>query len=827
MKAFHPGKVSLERLFLPLALGLILFAALFLGACTTSQEGQATPASQAPQPAAAVTGASASSQQTPQTGQTGQAVQGQQTQPVQPSQADTAAPPAAASPSTQPSAGVAVVEAANNSGPLLQVVTTTNFVGDWARVVGGDRAEVFALLQPGGDPHSFVPGGRDVARVADADVVFTVGLGLEAEWLHDLVHNAQADESRVIELGEVVDPMEFSGPDPHGHGEASHEEGHEEPGHDEHGQEEMTALLGKLLVGDGETGALSVIELDHGEVEQDAFDMGSRAGRIYATGSGRFAIAVSSDANMVHIIDGGTYLEPHGDHFDLVNREAGPIGLDLSGDRPVHLFVGDEWAAIYYDGSGDVVLINEHKLEEQGASYQPVRLNAGPQHGAAVPLEDDLFAITPQHPDYASNPEQYRLPITVDIRNLSGDILYSAGDCPSLHGDASNGHIAVFGCEGGVLAVEADHGHFDHSFISAPAGEPEDFRLTTVWGASGVDHFLALGSAVGLYIVEPEEGEMAQLVPAQEGNSPIQAALSPDGELAVVVMSTGEIRLYDLHDGDVIATNSDSLTTPVETGFWGRPHVAMAPGAIFVTDSVGGHVLQLDDHDLEEVDHWDVAGNPTKIAFVGIRGEAEGHEEHGHEEMGHMEAGHDEHGHDEHGHDHGPEDPHFWFDPIRVKLAVNEMAYQLAAQDPANASVYADNAASYGMQLDELHAWIQEHVKQVPPERRLLVTSHDSLGYLAAAYGFEVVGLIIPSLAPDVEPSAEHLAELIDVIRDNNVPAVFGETTVSDKLAQAVARETGAEVVQLYSGSLGVEGSGADTYPWAWCAPTWNELWRP
>ena len=569
-----------------------------------------------------------------------------------------------------------------------------------------------------------------------------------------------------------------------------------------------TALLGKLLVGDGETGAMSIIELDHGEVEQDAFDMGSRAGRIYATGSGRFAIAVASDANMVHIIDGGTYLEPHGDHFDLVNREAGPIGLDLSGDRPVHLFAGDEWATIYYDGSGDVVLINEHELEEQGASYQPVRLSVGPQHGAAVPLEDDLFAITPQHPDYASNPEQYRLPITVDIQDLSGNILYSAGECPSLHGDASNGHVAVFGCAGGVLAVEADHGHFDHSFISAPAGEPEDFRLTTVWGASGVDHFLALGSTVGLYIVEPEEGEMEQLVAAEEGNSPIQAALSQDGELAVVVMSTGEIRLYDLHDGDVIATNSDSLTTPVETGFWGRPHVAMAPGAIFVTDSVGGHVLQLDDHDLEEVDHWDVAGNPTKIAFVGIQGEAEGHDEHGHEEGAHMEAGHDEHGH----HDHGPLDPHFWFDPIRVKLAVNEIAYQLAAQDPDNASVYAANAASYGEQLDELHAWIQEQVAMVPHERRLLVTSHDTLSYLAAAYGFEVVGLVIPSLAPDVEPSAEHLAELIDVVRDNNLPAVFGETTVSEKLAQAVARETGAEVVQLYSGSLGEEGSPGATY---------------
>ena len=67
-------------------------------------------------------------------------------------------------------------------------------------------------------------------------------------------------------------------------------------------------------------------------------------------------------------------------------------------------------------------------------------------------------------------------------------------------------------------------------------------------------------------------------------------------------------------------------------------------------------------------------------------------------------------------------------------------------------------------------------------------------------YGFEIVGLVIPSLATHVEPSAEHIAGLVEVIREHNVPAVFGETTVSDKLAQAVARETGASVVQLYSG---------------------------
>ena len=229
----------------------------------------------------------------------------------------------------------------------------------------------------------------------------------------------------------------------------------------------------------------------------------------------------------------------------------------------------------------------------------------------------------PQHPDYAANPEQYRLPESVDIRDLSGNILYTANGCPNLHGDASNGHMAVFGCTGGALAVVAEEGEYDHVFVPAPEGSPDDFRLTTVWGAPGADHFFALGSGVGLYVVEPEEGEMDQLIPAAEGLTPIQVALSPDGETMIVVMSDGEIRMYDTHDGEIIASNSDALSTPVETGFWARPHIALAPGAIFITDSVGGEVLQLDDHDLEVVNHWEVGGTPVKIAFVGIQGETE------------------------------------------------------------------------------------------------------------------------------------------------------------------------------------------------------------
>ncbi|MYC84175.1 MAG: hypothetical protein F4X18_01495, partial [Acidimicrobiia bacterium] len=104
-----------------------------------------------------------------------------------------------------------VAEATTTTAPPpIQVVATANFVADWARVVGGERVEVFGLLPAGGDPHSYQPGARDVARVAEADIVFTIGLGLETEWLGDLLHSASADESRIVALGDYVDPIEFA-----------------------------------------------------------------------------------------------------------------------------------------------------------------------------------------------------------------------------------------------------------------------------------------------------------------------------------------------------------------------------------------------------------------------------------------------------------------------------------------------------------------------------------------------------------------------------------------------------------------------------------------
>ena len=327
------------------------------------------------------------------------------------------------------------------------VVTTTNIVADWARIVGGDRVEVFSLLPAGSDPHAFQPGAKDVAAIADAEIVLSVGLRLEESWLRELLQNAARDESSIVELAEIVDPIDFG---------------------ETHGE-----------------GVAALLEISH--VVQEVND-----GQISA----------------------------------------------------------------------------ENGLREIKEAIE-----------AAERAEDE--------------------------------------------GEEEGSHLPKMVIE---IIAQAEAGQFD----------------------------------------------------ARQA--------------------------------------------------------------------------------IEEIEHMT----------------SEGEDEH-------------------EGHGHGIHDPHFWFDPLRVKLAVNDIAARLSVIDPDGRATYTSNASAYNAQLDELHAWTQEQVTAVPEEGRFLVTSHDSFGYFANLYDFEVVGVIL-STTTEVEPSPADLAELTHEVEEYGVSAIFGETTVSERLAQSIASESGAEL---------------------------------
>ena len=164
------------------------------------------------------------------------------------------------------------------------------------------------------------------------------------------------------------------------------------------------------------------------------------------------------------------------------------------------------------------------------------------------------------------------------------------------------------------------------------------------------------------------------------------------------------------------------------------------------------------------------------------------------------EEGHDDHddeeGHDDHkGHDHGAEDPHFWFDPLRVVMAVELMMNQLIELDTSNSEAYKTAADAYISELNELDSTVSALIETVPSKNRKLITTHESLGYLEARYGVEVLTTIIPSLTSADEISPAELVDVLDVIEDNNIKVIFVESEAPSVYADTIAAEANIKTV--------------------------------
>jgi ABC-type Zn uptake system ZnuABC Zn-binding protein ZnuA len=158
-------------------------------------------------------------------------------------------------------------------------------------------------------------------------------------------------------------------------------------------------------------------------------------------------------------------------------------------------------------------------------------------------------------------------------------------------------------------------------------------------------------------------------------------------------------------------------------------------------------------------------------------------------------------------------DPHWWHDPRNAEVAVGEIERQLAEADPDGAADFKANAESYLAQIKALDANIAKCMHTVPAEERRLVTDHDAFGYFAKRYGIDVVGAVFPTQTAEGQPSAKDLSELADKVEAENVKTVFPQASVSSKVAEALARETGASSDHtLYGDTLGPADSNGATY---------------
>ena len=156
-------------------------------------------------------------------------------------------------------------------------------------------------------------------------------------------------------------------------------------------------------------------------------------------------------------------------------------------------------------------------------------------------------------------------------------------------------------------------------------------------------------------------------------------------------------------------------------------------------------------------------------------------------------------------------DQHAWLDPKNGVIYVRNIAAALAKSDPANAAEYRARADAYIKELQALDAWAKAEIAALPAAKRRVLASHDSLQYLAKAYGITL--LSINGWTNNSEPSAAELARLTRQIRQEGIHALFLDSITDPRAMQQVAKETGASIGgTLYGDALSKLGEEADTY---------------
>jgi manganese/zinc/iron transport system substrate-binding protein len=161
-------------------------------------------------------------------------------------------------------------------------------------------------------------------------------------------------------------------------------------------------------------------------------------------------------------------------------------------------------------------------------------------------------------------------------------------------------------------------------------------------------------------------------------------------------------------------------------------------------------------------------------------------------------------------------DPHVWMDPDLWSRVVLNVRDALIVTAPAHEAAFRANADAHLEELEELARYAAEVLSSVPAERRVLVTAHDAFNYFGSAYGFEVRG--IQGISTESEAGLQRVAELVDLLVDRRIGAVFVESSVSDRNVRALIEGAAAEGHEvavggtLFSDAMGEAGTYEGTY---------------
>ena len=396
---------------------------------------------------------------------------------------------------------------------------------------------------------------------------------------------------------------------------------------------------GRLLIGDGETGLLQVLDLDRGRVIKK-FEVDG-PGWAYTTESGRFGAVVQLDDNQVNFIDSGLVLGDDDDDGEGDNKfkkrrpRLLPFDLDgasLGAINPIHFHSHEGKVSIHFDGSaGDGIDAHNYIIPESDLlKLRPdvLVLTTVAQHGVAIPVPGSRILFS--DPDPAG--EFGTLPSGFTIRDETGAILQTINDksdpdasCPGMHGESETENQFMFACEDGILVLTQDQAthYFTGRKLSYPElSYPDAHRAFWVFSHHEQDIALApiLTPEHNFISIDPVAG-IVELKDKLVEPSPCDYFGSmgferQSGDLFAVLDTDGNLNVIDVHSWSKVG--AVAVIEPFECNFTPQmPELAMGNGKAFVSDPTNGKVIEVDLDQVEITRTFNVDGVPRFMTVFG------------------------------------------------------------------------------------------------------------------------------------------------------------------------------------------------------------------
>ena len=396
--------------------------------------------------------------------------------------------------------------------------------------------------------------------------------------------------------------------------------------------------LGRLLVADGETGLLQLIELESGEVIATFMVEGSA--RVYTTESGRIAVAVQAGANSVNFIDSGLYLEAHGDHFDKEKGMPSLLPFNLTGElansqRPIHFVSHDGRVNIHFDGNFGEGVDSKNVTVREEDLFLPnpdtLIITSAPQHGVGAPVHGGKIIFSLPDPDR----EFGSLPSGFAVVDEQGNIVQTFNDkedfqasCLGMHGETIVGEHFIAGCnekredgtgDGGVFVMTHDPvtGLFSAHKIAYPDG-----LRTSIVRSHHAQPF-----AIGNYGSRPDPGYKAlvRINPDSTEIDPNDIQQLPTdyrgfdfekehGDKLAVLTVDGLLQVFNPSDWTLLG--SVQVVGDFSAAEGHRPALTVGSGFAYVSNPNASEILEVDLDTVTVSRTFSVEGHPLNMTAL-------------------------------------------------------------------------------------------------------------------------------------------------------------------------------------------------------------------